>query len=268
MGLRSRVLFLSAMISAALFLPAPLAPNFDAAHAAVFAGQPHPSPVLVELFTSEGCSSCPPADALLRQIDERQTQAGQLIVGISEHVTYWNRLGWTDPYSSETFTQRQSAYAARLGLDSVYTPQMVVDGRQQIIGSDADALQRALAQEASQRGIELRILAHQIEGDTLTLRFSARQTPAGTPLDIVAVITDDTDRSNVLRGENAGQALQHVAVARALLPVAEIHADSEQTARLTLPPSTLANHATGHRLILFAQRPQAGPVMGIDTQPL
>jgi hypothetical protein len=256
------------MMLAALFLPGLSASDMYVAHAAVSAGRPGPSPVLVELFTSEGCSSCPPADALLRQIDGRQTPAGQLIVGVSEHVTYWNRLGWTDPYSAATFTQRQSAYAARLGLDSVYTPQMVIDGQQQIIGSDADALQRALAQEASQRRIELHILVHQIEADTLTLRFSARQVPAGTPLQIVVVITDEADRSNVLRGENAGQALQHVAVARALLHVAEIRADSEQTVRLTLPSSSLANHATGHRLILLAQRLEAGPVIGVDTQPL
>jgi hypothetical protein len=72
---------------------------------------------IVELFTSEGCSSCPPADALLRQINLRQTNAGQLIVGISEHVTYWNNLGWRDPYSLPVFTERQSVYASRLSAE-------------------------------------------------------------------------------------------------------------------------------------------------------
>ena len=94
------------------------------------------SVVIAELFTSEGCSSCPPADALLRQINLKQTSAGQLIVGISEHVTYWNNLGWKDPYSSPEFTERQEVYATRLSPEGPYTPQMVVNGREQLVGSD------------------------------------------------------------------------------------------------------------------------------------
>ena len=78
--------------------------------------------VLVELFTSEGCSSCPPADALLQQVNGKYSDAGQLIVGVSEHVTYWNSLGWSDPFSSPIYTERQEAYGQRFHLDSVYTP--------------------------------------------------------------------------------------------------------------------------------------------------
>src|SRR5579863_9542303 len=89
------------------------------------------APVLVELFTSEGCSSCPPADLLLRQINLKQTDAGQLIVGISEHVTYWNDLGWKDPYSLPVFTDRQSVYASNFSTEGPYTPQMVLNGRDQ-----------------------------------------------------------------------------------------------------------------------------------------
>ena len=89
------------------------------------------SVVVVELFTSEGCSSCPPADALLREINLKQTSAGQLIVGISEHVTFWNDLGWKDPYSSPVFTDRQNVYASRLSPQGPYTPQMILNGRDQ-----------------------------------------------------------------------------------------------------------------------------------------
>jgi hypothetical protein len=90
------------------------------------AGAEKPASVtVVELFTSEGCSSCPPADALLREINLKQTSAGQLIVGISEHVTYWNNLGWKDPYSASVFTERQNVYASRLSPEGPYTPQMV-----------------------------------------------------------------------------------------------------------------------------------------------
>jgi hypothetical protein len=91
------------------------------------------SVAIVELFTSEGCSSCPPADSLLQQVNLKQTLAGQLIVGISEHVTYWNNLGWKDPYSSPVFTDRQSIYASRLSPEGSYTPQMVLNGRDQFV---------------------------------------------------------------------------------------------------------------------------------------
>ena len=109
------------------------------------AGAEKPASVaVVELFTSEECSSCPPADTLLREINLKQMNAGQLIVGISEHVTYWNDLGWKDPFSSPVFTERQSIYSSRLSLEGPYTPQMVLNGREQFVGSNVGALKLAL----------------------------------------------------------------------------------------------------------------------------
>src|ERR1700722_11498503 len=99
--------------------------------------QPGHGAVLVELFTCEGCSSCPPADALLQKVNGKYSDADQLIVGVSEHVTYWNGLGWSDPFSSSAYTERQNAYGQRFHLDSVYTPQIVVNGQEQIVGSDS-----------------------------------------------------------------------------------------------------------------------------------
>ncbi len=132
-------------------------PNLRAAAPAdASSGQPT-SVAIVELFTSEGCSSCPPADALLQQINFKQTAAGQLIVGLSEHVTYWNHLGWKGPYSEQTFTDRQGVYASRLSPEGSYTPQMVLNGRDQLVGSDRAALEQALRADALRKHADPKI---------------------------------------------------------------------------------------------------------------
>jgi hypothetical protein len=229
-------------------------------------GSPN-STVLVELFTSEGCSSCPPADTLLRQINGTKTVAGQLIVGISEHVSYWNGLGWSDPYSSEIYTARQNAYGNRFRLDGVYTPQMVINGSEQIVGSDRNALQRALQHENSRPQMPLHILSATIAGRVLNLSFSAGGAPVGQRVEIMAVFTDDFDQSNVGRGENSGRTLAHVSVARSLARIAFVDRSVEKTMQLPLPAS-FDSGKSGHHLILFAQASGLGPVLGTDSKPI
>src|SRR6201996_9587422 len=225
------------------------------------------SVAIVELFTSEGCSSCPPADSLLRQINLKQTNAGQLIVGISVHVTYWNNLGWKDPYSSPVFTDRQSVYASRLSPEGPYTPQMVVNGRDQFVGSNGGMLERALADTRRQTHIDLRILSSAPSPSALDVKFSVSGS-FSKGLDIVAVLADDADRSNVLRGENNGRLLEHVSVARTLNVVATVRNSGEESFRLRLPDGLQSGTAGGHHLILFAQEPHQGAIVGAATIPL
>src|SRR6516165_12689703 len=123
----------------------------DPAEGSPNAQTPEPRrPVLLELFTSEGCSSCPPADRLLETFDRTQPVSGVDLIVLSEHVDYWNRLGWTDPYSSSLFTERQQEYVRQLHLDGAYTQQLVIDGQGDFVGSDERAI-RAGIQRAEAR---------------------------------------------------------------------------------------------------------------------
>lgn len=230
------------------------------------AGTTPSSVAIVELFTSEGCSSCPPADALLRQINLKQTNAGQLIVGISEHVTYWNSLRWKDPYSSLVFTDRQSVYASRHSFEGSPKPQMVLNGRDQFVGSDGSALERALRDDARREHFALSIVSSAPTNDGIDVKFAFAGSPS-KPLDIITVLADDTDWSNVLRGENGGRQLQHVSVARSMTRVATVRDGGEQAVHISFPEGLSAGTGAGHLLILFAQEPHQGAIVGATTTP-
>jgi hypothetical protein len=172
----------------------------------------HREPVLVELFTSEGCSDCPPADALLARLDATQFIPGAQAIVLSEHVTYWNHLGWRDPFSFEQMDQRQQAYRSRFALDSVYTPQMVVDGTVQLVGNDATAVSRAVAHASLASKVSLTIESAQ--WTDRGAQFSVNGIPSNARL--IAALAEDATRSEVAKGENAGRTLHHVAVVSVL----------------------------------------------------
>ena len=222
--------------------------------------------VLVELFTSEGCSSCPPADALLRMLDGKR-ESGALVVGLSEHVTYWNSLGWADPFSQEAFTARQDGYGARFGLDSVYTPQMVIDGKTQVLGSDRAAVAKAIDALPAARAASVHIDSVATSAKGLAVTFTVGGAFQGNA-DVYAVIADDMARSSVSRGENSGRTLDHVSVARSFTRVATVKDGKTITVSLAMPAVVKGQPETKRHLVLFAQESGLGEVLAIDSRGL
>ena len=155
--------------------------------------------VLVELFTSEGCSSCPPADDLLIQLDKEQPVPDAEIVAISEHVDYWNRLGWADPFSSAAFSERQNQYARAFGTNQIYTPQMVVDGRTAFIGSQEGKARREIAQAAQAPKAKVGLVKESARphDDVISMHVRVGQLPR--------ITSNDTGKSG-LQSPKAGSA--------------------------------------------------------------
>jgi hypothetical protein len=170
------------------------------------------NPVVVELFTSEGCSSCPPADALLVKLSHENPPKGAQLILLGEHVDYWNYIGWTDRFSSSTFSDRQNTYANHLHLGSVYTPQMVIDGHLQTVGNGAAEVYRDISKAAAEP-----------KPAQVVLRWEPQQklniavhTPTSAQSKVLLAITEDGLSTAVERGENGGRTLQHAAVVRQL----------------------------------------------------
>ena len=171
-------------------------------------------PVVVELFTSEGCSSCPPADALLSKLG-KEPMAGVQVIPLGLHVTYWDQLGWKDPASLRAATERQQAYGYIWGGDRVYTPQAVVDGHEEMVGSDEGGLRRAIA-AAAKRPHAAMTLTASADGDRIVATVAITSPPANVkePLDATFFLTEDDLTTVVKRGENNGRTLHHDAVVR------------------------------------------------------
>ncbi len=183
------------------------------------------TPVVVELFTSEGCSSCPAADRLLAHLVKTQPVPEADIIVLGEHVDYWNQLGWTDPFADRMFTMRQRTYARTLVNDDIYTPQMVVDGEIGFSGGDATKALSEIRRAAGK--VHASMTAHL---DNSTVSFSAEQFPRGAKeVEVFLAVTEDALSTDVLRGENAGRKLNHVGVVRRLESLARF--DARKSAR-------------------------------------
>jgi hypothetical protein len=200
-------------------------------------------PVLVELFTSEGCSSCPPADRLLEALDPS-------VIVLSEHVDYWDHQGWRDRFSSHANTLRQQTYAHRLGGQGPYTPQMIIDGGVEFVGNDPRRASAEIAAAAKRERVEVRLTRNdaglQIETGTV-----------GRGTDVMLAIADDRDQSQVSAGENRGRNLTHVAVLRSLRKVGSVKKGAAFHQSVPLNPD-----AAGKRLIVFLQESDLGKISG------
>ena len=236
------------------------------------------APVLVELFTSEGCSSCPPADAMLADLDRRQPVSGAQIIVLSEHVDYWNHDGWTDRYSSIALTERQKEYGRRFKLNDVYTPEMVVDGETQFNGSDAKAAVHAIEEARNHPKVAVRISGFALDGlKTVRVHIDAAGLPASLGVrraDIFVAVVLNSAESQVLRGENKGRDLKHVAVAISVTKVGSVEEANgfgrerggfNRDVVVKLPSAVDAGNL---RVIAFVQKSDSGAVLGASLLPV
>ncbi|HZI17927.1 MAG TPA: DUF1223 domain-containing protein [Pyrinomonadaceae bacterium] len=186
------------------------------------------TPVLVELFTSEGCSSCPPADQVLARLSAAQPVAGAEVIPLAFHVDYWNYLGWADPFSSAQFSGRQGEYARAYGKEGVYTPQMIVDGVREFPGGNRGLADEAIAAAAKSRKSPVyfdRGRAGAAGEVALGVRVEELpKTAAGEAAFVLLAVTEGGLTTDVRRGENAGRRLAHAGVVRRLTTLGPVPA--------------------------------------------
>jgi hypothetical protein len=202
------------------------------------------APILVELFTSEGCSSCPPADRLLESLDPQ-------VIVLSEHVDYWDRLGWRDPFSAHANTLRQEGYARGFGTEGPYTPQMVIDGVTEFVGNDTGRAMNEIARARTREKIGVH-LARTASGVQVQID------PVAKAAEVWLALADDSATSQVAAGENKGRQLHHVAILRSLRKIGSVKRGATFEQTVALPPGT-------GRVIVFVQDSGLGKVYGVGA---
>ncbi|MGH9528428.1 MAG: DUF1223 domain-containing protein [Terriglobales bacterium] len=236
----------------------------------------HPRlPILIELFTSEGCSSCPPADTFLDKLDSVQPVPGAELIVLSEHVDYWNHDGWKDPFSSSFYTDRQGVYGRRFNLQSVYTPQMVVDGSSEFLGSDAHAAEKALSNALKVSKIAVHLTSLSVD-PTNTLHAHIETDPlpessSSKEADVYLGVALHHAESQVLRGENAGHHLAYTNVMQGLKSVGVLKRGQafSQDVEIKLEPGADTNKDQQDlRFVAFVQDRHQGKVLGATLESI
>ena len=224
-------------------------------------------PVVVELFTSEGCSSCPPADSLLMKMDAAHSVGIVEVIALEEHVDYWDDLGWRDPYSAHEWTERQQRYAYAFGQGSVYTPQMVVDGRAEFVGSREGQARQTIAELAGKKKAEVVVTtANSSDGkEHITVRVGKLpEASAGDSSDVWLAITETGLHTAVTRGENAGEDLHHSPVVRMLRKIGTADAKNQDISftgetNVSLDKGWQRNNL---RAVVFVQQEKSRQIVG------
>jgi hypothetical protein len=211
------------------------------------------APVVVELFTSQGCNSCPPADAFLGELAQRSD-----LIALAFHVDYWNYIGWKDPFSSPEATQRQRDYAQSLGLSSVYTPQMVIDGSFDAVGSDRGKVNGAIATASQRKKIPVSIAASPAGGWLVTIPAADIDQPATVWL----AIYDRQQTTPVRRGENAGKTLTDHNIVREFRSIGRWNGTT-----LDLPLDVGATDLAKRGFAVLVQAGTSGPILGAALAP-
>jgi hypothetical protein len=233
-----------------LFLAAAM---LAAAAAAPRAAEKTGHPVVVELFTSQGCSSCPPAEAFLADLAKRKD-----VIALEYHVNYWDYIGWKDPFARAEYTARQRGYVQALGGSSLYTPQMVIAGRDHAVGSRRESVNSKIAAYRPALGEPALTLAP-AAGNKLRIQIGAGEAPGAH--DILLVTYDKPHRTEVRRGENEGRVLVNANVVRSIRKVGEWNGEPVDTVVSAGPKSGNGGCA------VLVQRSGFGPIVAAAAQP-
>jgi hypothetical protein len=231
-------------------------------------GEAADRPVLIELFTAEGCSSCPPADHFLQELDATQPIRGAHLIVLSEHVDYWDRQGWPDPYASKAFTERQLAYERSLKRREPFTPQFVIDGSTDMSLSSHERIGEQLRAAAAAAKVPVSIESLRMDaGGTPAIRGLLNIESVDRSCNLFVGAALDQAETQVLRGENRGQHLTHVAVLRELEQVGVVAPGpaSHQSFSLALPQGLAGARL---RVVAFLQQPGPGAVLGAAEQTI
>jgi len=226
------------------------------------------TPILVELFTSEGCSSCPSADEWLQHIDAAQPVPGAQIIVLSEHVDYWDHEGWKDPYSLTPSTERQNGYVRAFGLCTAYTPQAIVNGKSELRLSEPQQIRQVFVKESSSVRVPVSISALSVDRSVpafLRTHVEVNGQEMKRTVDIFAAVALDHAKSQVAHGENGGKLLTHVAVVQQFVKIGKLQKGRifSEDVQIRLPPNMDSQKL---RLIVFVQEPELGKVLGAALQ--
>jgi len=216
------------------------------------------TPVLVELFTSEGCSSCPVVDGIAASLQQKQPIANAQVVLLSFHVDYWDRLGWKDRFSSHDFTLRQQRYSSWFSEDQVYTPEVVVNGRE----TRAEFLDKEIRNATS----DAKPVAVTIKPKSPSVVTISATSDAKTNAGLFVAIAEDDLTTTVRGGENGGRTLKHSGVVRKFVPLGKL--EKGALTKEFAVPSDPQWQSAKLMLVCFAPDEKSGRILGVNAQPL